>query len=68
MSDQACCAHLRVSYRIEQVAYDGPDGEYDPTSIHVPMKQGQMVTHCWWECASCGTQFFPRLPEARGEI
>lgn len=57
---QVSCAHLHVSWRTELAPYDGPDGEYDPESIHVPIKKGQMVTRGWWECDSgCGTRFRP---------
>lgn len=57
-----CCAHLRVSWRTEQVAYDGP--EIPGTDVYVPLKPGTMVTRGWWECDdNCGARFAP-IPRA----
>jgi hypothetical protein len=55
--EQACCAHLTVSWRTERVPYDGPV-LYDASGKYPPLKLGTMVARGWWECDyGCGAKF-----------
>ncbi len=61
-NDRACCAHLRVSYRTEDVEHDfGPPR--DDSGMPGPSKAPSGIhrlTRGWWECDSgCGRQFQP---------
>src|SRR4051812_12794422 len=47
---QACCAHLRVVYRTEDVRMMVEATELSPGGMHT-------LTHGWWECSDCAARF-----------
>jgi len=76
MNEQACCAHLRVSWRTKDFKLSEEEAARmnviaeNAGSVYPPIRAGSTMTRGWWECDSgCGMRFQPApdAPRAGGE-